>query len=60
MIVRVVMCMVGGVLIGVPVFQYIGQAQDDLGGGPAAAGIASGIGLGLLVSAFLRRDSTDR
>lgn len=54
------MCMVGGVLIGVPVFQYIGQAQDDLGGGPAAAGIASGIGLGLLVSAFLRRDSTDR
>jgi hypothetical protein len=59
MIARFAACIVGGVLIGVPVFQYVGQAQEDLGGGPAAAGIASGVGLGLLASAFLRRSGPD-
>ncbi len=50
---RYVACFVAGQLLALPIFNYVGMAFRDGGGGPTAAGIATGLGLGLLAAVWV-------
>jgi hypothetical protein len=57
---RYLACFLGGLLIAIPVFWSIGRASGDVDGGPLAAGISAGLGLGTILSAFLHAATNRR
>lgn len=52
---RYLACFLAGQFIAVPAYSYVGKALNDEAGGPTAAGVVTGLGIGILAALWLEQ-----